>query len=658
MTKIRILFLFIVYMSKTSADDSEIILSPPTIQVLPTKGELGSQLINYIKAKRIAYNSNIPLIIHSNDCFQQFLISKKEIYLEGSLYNQNKLKCKKIVTRKDVSLKNDKKAHYCVHQSTHLTENNLLEYKQDEKFIKELKRYIAPLKPITLIQPHSDRISIALHIKKETVDIETLQKINKNSFHTIYTKSSKSITPLQFYIDQIKNLSKYFDHQNLYVYLFTDFEDPKWLITILKDLTRLNNILFDSREKDTLPSEIEIEDFFSMMEFDYLIRPYNSKFSLIAEFLGNNKIVISPKACQFVGKENIFAQTLSEAKIHDYTLPSNLLSKNSNYLLKEMFNSEEYFHEHATIQFIPGGGRLGDQLLEYVKAKWISYQNDIPLLLPPMNIFKGLNLYEIDQVKYLPSYDNILSINQTDVFLNKKSPHHYQISYFPILNYEEIKKLKNNTAFISELKKLISPSISLSLFEPKKDKISIAVHVRKEHNHGSAKTLKSVQIFDLEHISTCPFTNTQKTHMDLDFPNKFPPEQFYIDQIKYLSECFEHQPLYIFIFTDDENPKSLTERIQKHVNLENIEYDYRKSDSTGSIAVLEDFFSMMHFDCLIRPLASNFSLIAELLGNHKLVIAQDTFHWEKDTDNNYYLIVDNVTIQQYHSENRYLGSEN
>jgi len=45
-----------------------------------------------------------------------------------------------------------------------------------------------------------------------------------------------------------------------------------------------------------------------------------------------------------------------------------------------------------------------------------------------------------------------------------------------------------------------------------------------------------------------------------------------------------------------------------------------------NLNVVEDFYNMSCFDCLIRP-ASHFFLAAQLLGNHKIIIYPKHWKW-------------------------------
>jgi hypothetical protein len=102
-------------------------------------------------------------------------------------------------------------------------------------------------------------------------------------------------------------------------------------------------------------------------------------------------------------------------------------------------------------------------------------------------------------------------------------------------------------------------------------------------------------------------------------PLRFVPNEFFVSQIDRIAQMFEGQRLYVYIFTDHQNPKKLARKLSVALNNENIIFDYRKDDNRHDLNVLEDFFSMMQFDCLIRP-GSHFSRFVERLGNAHLAI--------------------------------------
>ncbi|MDR3645985.1 MAG: hypothetical protein P4L22_00405 [Candidatus Babeliales bacterium] len=121
---------------------------------------------------------------------------------------------------------------------------------------------------------------------------------------------------------------------------------------------------------------------------------------------------------------------------------------------------------------------------------------------------------------------------------------------------------------------------------------------------------------------------------------KFPPDQFYIDQIIKVSKELNHQKLYVQLFTDDKNPYELITKLKNAVNLENITFFYEDNrNSSYKEQIFRDLYAMSKFDILIRS-QSYFSRVAELMGNHKLVIYPLEFKWD---DNK--LIMNKVVIK-------------
>src|SRR5665213_983093 len=54
--------------------------------------------------------------------------------------------------------------------------------------------------------------------------------------------------------------------------------------------------------------------------------------------------------------------------------------------------SYSYAHEEKAVTYEFSGGRLGDNLLSYLHAKWISYRHQIPLLYKPFKYSDKLML--------------------------------------------------------------------------------------------------------------------------------------------------------------------------------------------------------------------------------------------------------------------------
>ena len=248
----------------------------------------------------------------------------------------------------------------------------------------------------------------------------------------------------------------------------------------------------------------------------------------------------------------------------------------------------------SAVTYELNGGRLGDNLLSYCKAKWLSYTHGIPLINIPFPYSKQLNIHAYGMMRTNDigeKFDHVVRLSAHKKWhINKYSGTLY------------IKQWKTPVAidwydrkFVNELKKLIAPCGSVTCVTIPSGCISVAIHVRRGGGYVIDKKMMK--------------------HM----PNKFAPEHFYVDQIKRILSMYSDKQLYVHIFTDDPKPKKIVSQFKAVITNERITWGYRKKKNRFFANVLEDFFSMMQFDCLIRP-GSNFSRFVERLGDHQVVI--------------------------------------
>lgn len=315
---------------------------------------------------------------------------------------------------------------------------------------------------------------------------------------------------------------------------------------------------------------------------------------------------------------------------------------------------------NSAVTYTLNGGRLGDQLLSYLHAKWISFIHNIPLLYKPFSYSDQLALHFLE--KSYQSNNNFLHViefkkNQPFI-VNPKNQTLYIIPYFP----ESVEELQtpepgintnhmygslpqmrqewlyfavdwNNKDFLKEIRKTIRPINKLSLIKPPQDIISVAVHVRKNGGGYDLPLLHGINEKDY---------NPKQIYVDVVFPCKHPPDEYYIEQIKTIYKLFNNQSLYVFIFTDDPNPKKIAEKYRTAIDVHNIIFDYRQEPNNHYTNVLEDLFSIPNFDCLIRP-DSNITIVASKLADYKVLITPAHHRWEGRK-----LIIDkvNVTVRE------------
>jgi hypothetical protein len=259
------------------------------------------------------------------------------------------------------------------------------------------------------------------------------------------------------------------------------------------------------------------------------------------------------------------------------------------------------------ISYSFSGGRFGDNLIAYFHAKWIAYKNSLPFLYVPFLYSENLNLDILDQ----PASDSFRFENS--VALKKDSGFNFtevQSSLFIIPYFPECKFELEMYSFLQELPHFdvdwedpefhreviesLTPKYPIKTLELPKNKITVGVHVRR----GGG-----VDIY----------------HPDLFFPLKFPHDSYYIQQIERIAKIFDKKQLYVFILTDDLNPNEIVNKYRQALNNPNIEFACREKNNSPFNNVLEDFFSIPKFDCLILC-QSNFSIVASKMSNYSIVI--------------------------------------
>jgi hypothetical protein len=263
--------------------------------------------------------------------------------------------------------------------------------------------------------------------------------------------------------------------------------------------------------------------------------------------------------------------------------------------------------DHAvTYEITPG--RFGDNLLNYMHAKWISYKYQIPLLYKPFIFSNKLIMHE-NEIKYENQYHKfdkkimLSESNKIDLTINKKIL--YIVPYFPetfyeinfCKNYEGGKWYYFDTDWKdNDFRKILSENIKPNYEIKDKiqipaNSISVALHIRTGGTFDDNETIKA-------------------------FPLKFVNNEFYFQEIEFLIKHYINQKIFIHIFTDDMNTLDILNIYKKKFNHKNIMFNIRKLNNNHESNILEDFFAMLKFDCLVHS-ESNYSLTASFLGNFK-----------------------------------------
>ncbi len=302
------------------------------------------------------------------------------------------------------------------------------------------------------------------------------------------------------------------------------------------------------------------------------------------------------------------------------------------------------------------GGRLGDKLLMYVKAKWIAYTYNLPFYYKPFKYSDQLQMHEKDlrwSDEYAARYEIIddpckstgtenpknRSVD-VDNFIQPFSSKLHVISYYfqpeawgshqatyDSLEVGEWKGLYDDETFRNMLKETIKPRFPIHEIPLPKDRLTVALHVRK--GGGFDGEILSLQLYTDKKggdCLPCCCIALPSIYTDVGYSLKFPPDQFYVEQIRYISSMYEDMPLYVHLFTDDRDPQSLIDRYAKAVGKSNISYGCRHVGNHHDENVVDDLFNMVRFDCLIRS-GSNFPQVAQLIGNYKIILYPKNVEW-------------------------------
>lgn len=316
------------------------------------------------------------------------------------------------------------------------------------------------------------------------------------------------------------------------------------------------------------------------------------------------------------------------------------------------FFSTTYGYKAVTQEI--AGGRLGDQIISYLHAKWVSYKYQLPLYYQPFPYSDQLVLHD-QEMRYqdVPQhlYKKTLVRGQTlDQFINPfENNVLYAIPYFPESKEEYLPTQGptkgwqrptnifvdfpvdwHDKKFKKIIQKMVAPKYPINLVQPPKNKISVAIQVRKNSGGYDLPLLNGLAEKDF---------NPDQVYVDVVFPLKHPPDAYYIEQLKKVIGMFPDREFYVFIFTDDPQPLAVMNAIKAGISDKNVEFACRTTENNHHSNVLEDLFSMTIFDCLVRP-DSNLSIVAARLGDFKVTIAPKHHHWEERK-----LVIDEVVIE-------------
>src|SRR5579872_4771570 len=279
---------------------------------------------------------------------------------------------------------------------------------------------------------------------------------------------------------------------------------------------------------------------------------------------------------------------------------------------------EDNWLKNAVTHGIPLG-RMGDFLTWYIKAKYVAHKYQTPFLLnvphkhPHLEEVKRLALYQkemhLDEHLYFISYSG--AVRNEDEVRHVKKPlivvqHDFKASNWSLVDgHEDVSEwhdVLNDSSFRNMLREMIKVTDSNidRRLDPPTDRIAVALHLR------------TGQAWD-------PDENRVTWYY------KFPTIEFYVSALKSAVDLFNGAKMSVTIFTDDPNPVELMNTLMNEVGKACIRFRCRGTGNYPTTNILDDLEAMAKYDVLIRGM-SGFAQVAQLLGDHKIVIYPQKFN--------------------------------
>lgn len=268
------------------------------------------------------------------------------------------------------------------------------------------------------------------------------------------------------------------------------------------------------------------------------------------------------------------------------------------------------------------GGRFGDCLSTYCKAKFFSFKYKLPLYYKPFEYSDQLILSTVEKEFDKSLFDNfekVIKVKSEDDIIAYKDQNVLFITNFYTITPDLYDYQFIDPHFGTLLKNMIKPIESLDSVNHEEGFATVALHVRK--GGGFDKPL---------YTDLCVSKNTQTA--DQIWPTKFPSDHYYLEQLRVLRKLIDQNLIMlVHLFTDDPNPERIARCYSNYLSDDSIQFIFRKEENSHDNNVIEDFFAMTQCDYLIRS-ASLYTRAVQMIGNHKIVMYPIHGKWNKEKE--------------------------
>ena len=267
-------------------------------------GRFGDNVLTYLHAKWLSYEYNIPLLYKPFSYSDALKLDQHELrYCDyknqyGGEISLGRNYPRPIKSNAIYVCPYFPEIEWELKKDYYFTFN--IDWK-NKKFREMTREMIAPKDDLVLTWPPKDSLSVAIHMREGGGFDDEDHKIK----HPLKTP------PATFYSASLKKVLELFPGKELYCYVFTDAIDPQsWINKIISDLPLDYPITFNFRSQDNRHDSNVLEDFFSLFNFDILIRA-ESNYSIVPSLIHDYAVVCYPKKYSIQGR----VVTIDEIKV-------------------------------------------------------------------------------------------------------------------------------------------------------------------------------------------------------------------------------------------------------------------------------------------------------------------------------------------------------
>jgi hypothetical protein len=257
-------------------------------------GRFGDNVLAYLHAKWLSYHYNLPLLYKPFNYSSELNMHDEELWYSDEAKHfryeivLNKKKPKPIENNTVYVCPYFPEIEWELKNEYYFTFS--VDWK-DKQFREHVRHKISSKKSLDLVCP-PHMLNVAIHMREGGGFDDEDHKLK----HPLKTP------PVTFYIASLHKILEMFPNQPIYCHVFTDAVNPQdWVNKIIAALPANAPIQFAYRAQENNHNSNVLEDFFSLFNFDILIRA-ESNYSIVPSLIHDYAVVCYPKKYSIEGR--------------------------------------------------------------------------------------------------------------------------------------------------------------------------------------------------------------------------------------------------------------------------------------------------------------------------------------------------------------------